>query len=131
MTDKTTPLENPAKEPAPAPALAPGPGLTVESTVANQPGRPRDWWILSSGAGMALLVIGLLGGILIGQNMHPPGQQERTAHVFIERGQAGQLDRLPQRLKERFQQRQDTRQGQRNQQQPTPQPSEPSTGDNG
>ena len=128
MTEETAPIESSSEAPAAAPTAV----QPAEQAAVKKLGRGRGWWMLPSAAGVALLVIGLLSGILIGQTMHGPGHQGRTTQAFIERSQPGQQNQLPQRLKDhRFQQRQRNQQDQGNKQQPTPQPSVPSNGSNG
>lgn len=71
MTDDTTPTEPAAAaEPAPAPAAAPTQLATRR--------RGAGWWVLVSAAGAGLLVVGLLGGILIGQHTRGPGIGDRA-----------------------------------------------------
>lgn len=123
-----------------APAAA-GQAMTAapHPTVVASPSTQRNRWVLPSIAGVGLVILGLLGGILIGQHIGLQLADHRgpDAHVFIEREQPGQQQRLPERLRERWQ---DIRGGQQNPGQqnpgqqesgPQPSPSETPPGENG
>lgn len=122
---------------------------TSEASTTLAPGEPRPTfrpqgtmrtsrWVLPAIAGVGLLSLGLLGGILIGQNVGNPAGHGRgpDARILIEHQQPGQGERLPERLQERFRERlQGIREGQKpgtGQQKPEQtSPSTPAPGDNG
>lgn len=71
-----------------------------QATVVQRSPRGAAWWIASGLAGLALLVIGLLGGILIGQHLHAgmAWGHDRPAHIFIQNDGPGFRDRMPDRF---------------------------------
>lgn len=64
----------------------------------------RSRWIISTIAGVGLLGLGLLGGMLIGEHMTPPGPHHGVgpAGVFEHDGKFGQGQLLPDEVKERM-----------------------------
>ncbi len=84
MTDDTTPTQ-PASE-APAADAAPAAAPTADAAPAAAPitqqtavkPRKAGFWILASAAGATLLIVGLLGGILIGQHTRGAGIGDRA-----------------------------------------------------
>lgn len=93
MDETTNPISTPAALPL-APAAEPQARIVEKS-----PGGAA-WWIASSLAGFALLVIGLLGGILIGLHFHAgmAWGHDRPSHVFIQNDGPGLRDRMPDRF---------------------------------
>ncbi|HMM82095.1 MAG TPA: hypothetical protein PJ998_02875 [Terrimesophilobacter sp.] len=117
-TSDTTPADEPTTN-----AAAPAPGPT---------GKTR--WVLTSIAGVGLVGLGLLGGILIGQQTGHFGDRAPEARIIMEHQQSGQNQRIPERMKEKVKERiQDHRQGQQTPGQKAPgQPAPtPTPGSNG
>ncbi len=119
--------------------LAPADPRPVAST---QGATRKSRWVLPAIAGVGLLSLGLLGGILIGQNVDNPAGHDRgpDARILIEHQQSGQREQLSDGMRERLQERvrerlQDIRDGQKpgtGQQTPgQPAPSTPAPSDNG
>lgn len=93
--DETTELT----PPTPAEALPVTPAAEPPARTVQKSPRGAAWWIASGLTGLALLVIGLLGGVLIGQHLHPGMAfgHDRPAHVFIQNDGPGIRDRMPDR----------------------------------
>ena len=89
-TTQPTSVETTAVAPAAEPPAAPAP--------KSPPG--AAWWVASGFAGLALLVIGLLGGVLIGLHFHAgmAWGHDRGSHVFIQNDGPGLRDRMPDRF---------------------------------
>ena len=86
--------------------------VTTEETAAPITVTPhRMPWVLLSIAGVGLIVLGLLGGILIGQNLGRPGEVrgQSTSHVFVQHPGQGQRETIRERLKDRWQNEQQRR----------------------
>ena len=109
MSTGTTPIETPTESvvETPTESVVETPTESVVDTrvdVVQKSGPGRAWWILSSAAGLGLLVIGLLGGILIGQNLRPgmSASQDRAAQILSPGDRPPGLDQLRDRMKERM-----------------------------
>lgn len=87
-------------------ALAPSESRAVGSEHAppSTGFSPRSRWVLSSLAGIGLLCLGLLGGMLIGQQMTPPGMHNGNMPngVYVYEGSNGPNSHVPDELKERI-----------------------------
>ena len=90
MAKRTNPIETPTE-----------PVVDTRVDVVQKSGPGRAWWILSSAAGLGLLVIGLLGGILIGQNLRPgmSASQDQAAQILSPSDRPPGLDQLSDRMK--------------------------------
>ncbi|MBN9149968.1 MAG: hypothetical protein J0H56_00940 [Micrococcales bacterium] len=105
-TADTTPADGPASTAA---------ATAAEPQSAASAPRPsgKARWVLTSIAGVGLVGLGLLGGILIGQQTGHPGDRGPEARIIVEHQQSGQNQRIPERVKERVKERmQDHRNGQ-------------------
>lgn len=93
----TVPVED-SSAAAPAETTSP-PGLPPRTPVST-----RSRWLLSSIAGVGVLSLGLLGGILIGQQMVPPGMHNgnNPSIVFMGQGGTGHNPQLPDTLRDRM-----------------------------
>lgn len=121
--------EGAATTTAPAPVTA---ELHNRATVSA-----RSRWIISTIAGVGLVGLGLLGGMLIGEHMTPPGPHYAVGSTgaFEHDGKMGQGQILPdevkehmrEQIKDRLQERRERR-GDPNQISPTPSSTPPSDG---
>lgn len=84
-------------------------------------------WVLTSLAGVGLLGLGLLGGILIGQQVGPSTAQDRgpAAHITVEHPRADQREQRREHARERLQDLRDKRELAPGPQQPAPQQPDP------
>lgn len=111
MATTPTPTENnadmDATTPLPAQTTAPNPNQSVMPVAA--PATSRGRWIFTSIAAAGLLIIGLLGGMLIGQQMDYPGLHNvgSPARALIQQHHQSQVQGAQQRLKERLKDRRD------------------------
>lgn len=119
MAKTSTAGESTAGEPTSeaSATLAPAEPRPVASTQGTT---RKSRWVLPAIAGAGLLSLGLLGGILIGQNVDNPGGHDRgpDARILIEHQQSGQREQLNDGMRERLHERvrerlQDIRDGQK------------------
>ncbi len=119
MANKPTADETPADNLTPdrtAPAVVAESQPVVVATRTSNKAR----WALTAIAGAGLVGLGLLGGILIGQQVglstaHDLGQ---AAHLTMENQQSGQREKLREHVRERLQEMRDGRQQSPGQQSP-------------
>jgi|GEM_PF-5081195 len=122
MAKKPNADETPASETTPETA-APAVAAEQHTVVAGAKPSTASKWILTSIAGVGLLALGLLGGVLIGQHSGHPSAQDRGpgAHITIEHQQSNPREQLKERIRERIQ---DVREGRQGPGQNTPAPSD-------
>lgn len=99
-------------------------------------------WVFTSIAGVGLVVMGLLGGILIGQHSGFEAARDQAKNLVVEHQDFQKLDKLQEKLREHMQNRQGNHQGQQlppgqngqdpnGQPNPQPSPSQTIPGSNG
>lgn len=111
MANKPAPTENDAdvNETVPFSVSASTPYTNQPVVTHAGPPSTRGRWALTSIAAAGLLIIGLLGGMLIGQQMDRPGMHNEgsPARALIQKQHQSQIQGAQQRLKERLKERHD------------------------